>query len=115
MNFFIKIIAGIASLSAIGFMAVYADIKLGIKADTEACPALNVQQVADAVVEDVTRPDNRVFASQNLTTDDVNVRIDEVQIGPTSALVTFTTSKEPRLVWSAMPRCSNLKDVEYGN
>jgi hypothetical protein len=110
-----KFAAVMVIAAGLGAWAVLTDINRGLSTDRQACLTLNADEVAHAVIADVIRPDNRTFADQHLTADDVHIKMETIQIGPTSAHVLFTTSKHPDVEWAGMPRCADLQDVEYGH
>lgn len=72
------------------------------------------QQVVAAVVKDVTRKESRRFGQYSLCSVDVKINRDDVQIGPTIAGVPFSITINPGHEYFAMPRCSDLSDIEYG-
>jgi hypothetical protein len=109
------IILGICVTGILGLVAlIYIDAELGYQADLKACPKVTPQQVVDAVVQDVTRRDSHTFGRFNLSADDVHIDLDDVQIGPTIAGVPFRITASPGREYFAMPRCSDLSDIEYG-
>ncbi|WP_277977976.1 phosphonate ABC transporter substrate-binding protein [Pantoea endophytica] len=111
----IFIILGCCVTGILGLFAlIYIDVELGYQADLKACPKVTPQQVVAAVVQDVTRRDSHTFGRFNLSADDVYIVQDEVQIGPTIAGVPFRIKANPDREYFAMPRCSDLSDIEYG-
>ena len=113
MRFFF-IMLGCCVTGVLGLVAlIYTDAELGYQADMKACPGVTPQQVVAAVVQDVTRRDSRTFGRFNLSADDVHIVQDDVQIGPTIAGVPFRITASPDREYFAMPRCSDLSDIEY--
>ena len=115
MNKIAKVVLGVIALAAAGVVAIYADAKMGLKADQEACPSVQSEDAVNAVIRDVTRPGNKVFSKYSLAPSDVLVDGGGVQIGPTSTLVPFRITKEPEKQFFGMSRCAVLSNVEYGN
>ncbi|MFD3223243.1 hypothetical protein [Rahnella aceris] len=115
MNKGTKIGLGVIAVMVIAIGALYVDFEMGKRADIEACLTLQPSQAANAVIKDVVRADNQIFAKYHLSVSDLHVDMAAVQIGPMSALVPFHISTHPAKQYFGMPRCSALSNVEYSN
>ncbi|WP_338563662.1 hypothetical protein [Erwinia sp. E_sp_B04_7] len=109
------LIFGLIVVMSLCVLALYIDIRLGYKADVKACPNVKPSEAIAAVIRDVIRPTNQVFAKYHLSANDVSVNLNEVQIGPSAILVPFRISKAPQREFFGMPRCSVLSNIEYAS
>lgn len=110
------LIFGCITTGILGLVAFnYIDAELTYQADLKACPSVTPQQVVAAVVKDITRKESRRFGQYSLSSVDVKIDRDDVQIGPTIAGVPFSITTNPGHEYFAMPRCSDLSDIEYGD
>ncbi|MDU4125760.1 hypothetical protein [Pantoea sp.] len=115
MNKAAKVGLGVVALIIIVISAFYVHVRMAQMTDEKACPTVLPFQASQAVINDVIRPSNQLFAKHHLTANDVSVDIKGIQIGPSSVLVPFHISKEPQKQYFGMPRCAVLSNVEYAS
>ena len=115
MRLLIRRVAGMGMIFLLLIAVLYIDFKLGYQADLDACPKVTSLQVVAAVIKDITRKDNRNFSQFNLSSGDVLVDHESIQIGPSSVLTPFRIASDPQRQYFAMPRCYVLSDREYAS
>ncbi|WP_157060511.1 hypothetical protein [Pantoea sp. A4] len=81
-------------------------------AETKICHTLTPQQPVQAVIADVTRPDNRRFGQYHLTASDIHIEPYSVITSGPFATVNFTTSRTANQRYIAKIKCSDLS-VSY--
>ncbi|NNS10006.1 hypothetical protein [Erwinia sp. JH02] len=107
------VIIGVVIIAGCVFAYNYWSIGEGRKQDILACGNLSPTKAAEAVINDVINPGNKIFSRFDLVRSDVNILTPEIQIEETMAYVPFTLPKNKNQKYIAMPRCSVLSDVEY--
>ncbi|MGB9097100.1 hypothetical protein [Erwinia sp.] len=115
MNKLARIAIGAVAIFGFSVAALFVDMQLGLKADTEACPKVQVSDAVEAVIQNVINPSNRIFADHHLSANDVMVNPYDVQVGTSAILVPFRLSKGPDRQFFGMPRCSDLSSIEYAS
>lgn len=111
----LKMCLGLIMLLTVSFVVLFIDIEAGKRADLKACKTLQPAQVADAVIQDVIWPENKAFAKFQLTANNVQVNMRDIQLGSLTVLVPFHITKDPNRQYFGMLRCSVLTNVEYAS
>lgn len=95
--------------------ALYINIRAEYEADRAACPRVEPSHAAEAVVNDIIRPDNQIFNEHHLTPENITVDVAGIQTGTTAFFVPFRLSTEPERLYFGMPRCAELSGIEYAH
>lgn len=104
---------GIIFLIVVVISVFYVDYELGKKVDRDACKSLSKEDVAQAVIKDVSNPINKYFTGLDLSPENVIINTSDIQVSSLSVMTPFKVKGKPNTQYFAISRCSVIDGIEY--